>query len=163
MASSAIGAAREAAATTREAAQIINASDNEYPYVVAGARMFCDKGTHFRRLDLPTCHGAYIRDKAMTNEEDCQHPDNIPIFGVCLSGANPHEDMQYTGSGSEDFLPFENVEFPIIGKRCCPEVGKWLNAKEDVLVDRKPALTANCTCVCRNGGIIGFVDDGQGV
>ena len=136
---------------------------DEYPYIVAGAKIFCDKGTHFRRLDLPKSHGACIRDLAMTNEDDCKHPENIPIFGVCLSSVNPNEEVQYTGSGSEDLLPFENVSFPIIGKRCCPEIDKWLNAKDDVLVDGKPALTAKCTMVCCHGGIIGFVDDGQGV
>jgi len=38
---------------------------NEYPYIVAGAKIFCDEGTHFRRLDLPESHGACIRDLAM--------------------------------------------------------------------------------------------------
>jgi len=159
-----MGRVRETAATVREVAEVANASDDDYPYIVAGAKIFCDHGTHLRRLDLPVSHGVYIRDLAMTNEDDCQHPENIPIFGVCLSSANPHEQMQYTGSDSEDFLySDQDIVFPLIGKKCYPELGKWLNAKEDVLVDDKPALTARCTMVCRNGGIIGFATDGQGV
>lgn len=138
-------------------------AETQYPYIVAGARIFCDQGTHFRKLDLPKCHGAYIRDRAMMNEDDCVHPDNIPTFGVCLADGNDGEKVEYSGSGSEDLLPFEGVAFPIIGHRCNPKVCKWMYAKEDVLVDKKPALTAECILTCSHGGVIGFADDGQGV
>ena len=161
-----VASMRETSTRVAEASQIAAAaeSEDEYPYIVAGAKIFCDHGTHFRRLDLPMCHGVYIRDKAATNEDDCVHPENIPIFGVCFSGSNPNDLVEYSGSNPEDLLPFEgDIDFPIIAKECTPNLGKWLNAKEDVLVDEKPALTARCTIVCRYGGIIGFADDGQGV
>jgi len=126
--------------------------------------MVCDQGSHFRRLDLPMCHGVRIRDRFATNEDDCVHPDNVPIFGVCFSESNPNELVEYSGSNPEDMRPFGGeITFPIIAKRCTPILGKWLYAKEDTLVDGKPALIGRSILVCCHGGIIGFVDDGQGV
>lgn len=136
----------------------------EYPYIVAGARMFCDKGSHFRRLDLPLCHGTYIRDIPMVNRNDSSYPDNVSMFGICVGGAQKNGTlMEYNGSNIEDLLPFEGVDFPIIGYPCIPKVGRWLNPKDDVLVDGVPAITTESTLVCIYGGVIGFVDDGQGV
>jgi len=138
------------------------AGNAEQYYVVAGATFFCSKGTHFRRLDLPLSHGVYIRDISATNEDDCVVGRNIPTFGVCLSESNGSELVQTTHT--DGLLPFENVTLPIIGKRCTPQVGKWIDAKEDKFVDGKPQLTVQCTLVCgRGGGVIGFVDNGQGV
>ena len=136
---------------------------SEQSYVVAGARFYCNRGTHYRRLDLPMCHGVYIRDKAATNEDDCVPFRNIPPFGVCLSSWNSGGEQLQT-SQTEDMLPFGNVTLPIIGGRCTPSfMTKWLDSKEDSLVDGKAAVTINCTLVCRSGGgVISFVDDGQG-
>jgi hypothetical protein len=135
----------------------------EEGYVVAGAKMFCNKGSHFRRLDLPRCHGVYLREKAATNEDDRVPMVNIQPFGVCLSDRNTSEMMQT--SHREDMLPFGNVPLPIVGARCTPSVShKWIDAKEDSLVDGKPALTIRSTLLChRGGGVIAFVNDGQEV
>ena len=96
------------------------------------------------------------------HEEDSVPFVNVQPFGVCLSGSNSNgikETVQ-----TEHLLPFENVAMPIIGKECTPATGTWIDAKDDVLVDGIPALTIKCTLVCTTGGgIIGFVDDGQGV
>ena len=138
------------------------ADDAEQYYVVAGATFYCTKGSHFRRLDLPLSHGVSIRGISATNEDDCVVGRNIPTYGVCLSESNGNDLVQT--SHTDGLLPFENVSLPIIGKRCTPVVGKWIDAKEDMLVGGKPALTVQCTLVCsRGGGVIGFVDNGQGV
>ena len=129
-------------------------------YCVAGAKIFCNHGTHFRRLDLPLSHGVYIRDKAAVNERDREFPRNVPAFGVCLSRSNngsiaqtsdPVDRMQ--GSGTTE------------GRRCVPHTaGKWINAKADKLVDGRPALTVESTLTCSlGGGVIAFADNGQGV
>lgn len=162
-----MAAGKQAAQTQKGAKAKFGAQQGagpEFPYVVAGAKIYCDEGTHFRRLDLPKCHGVYIRDKAATHEEDSVHPDNIPIFGVCRSAMNANEAVQYDNPYNPDLLPFgEGMSFPILGKRCEPKVGKWLDAKEDTLVDGIAALTVECTLACCYGGIIGFVTDGQEV
>jgi hypothetical protein len=45
-----------------------------------------------------------------------------------------------------------------------PKLGaKWLDAQTEMLVDGKPAITVKCTIACAYGGIITFIDDGQGV
>jgi len=150
--------AKKAAAQAAAEAEVA-----EYPYVVMGATIFCDKGTHFRYLELPLSHGVDVRDIPAMNEDDCKYPANIPIFGVCLSEGNP-SGQQVQISDTQEMLPFgDGVALPIIGKPCLPKVGKWLDAKEDTLVDGKPALTTQCTLICCYGGVIGFADDGQGV
>jgi len=135
----------------------------EYPYVVAGATIFCSEGTHFNNLDLPMSHGVYIRDRAAMHEEDSVPGINIPEFGVCRSANNSNGEKQT--SDAVGLLPFDDsVSLPIVGKLCTPMTEKWIDAKEDVLVEGIPALTVECTLVCtQGGGIIAFVDDGQGV
>ena len=41
---------------------------DEYPYIVAGAKMVCDQGSHFRRLDL----WMMVRGWADCGEEFCR-------------------------------------------------------------------------------------------
>lgn len=143
----------------------------QYPYVVRGARIYCTCGTHTRRLDMPASHGAYIRDKAMMHEKDCKVgiEHNISPFGACRSEENPGIDIEITDG--KDLLPLCDEEgnavipeTPVKGKLCEPQLGdKWLDAYEDTLVDGVAALTVNCTIVCKYGGVIGFMDDGQEV
>ena len=89
----------------------------------------------------------------------------VPLaFGLCLSESNTTGQEMQT-SHAEDLLPFEGASFPISGKACTPALTrKWLDPKEDTLVDGKPALTVKCTLCCTTGGgVIAFADDGQGV
>lgn len=147
-----------------------------YPYVVRGAKIYCAYGSHIRQLDMPVAHGAYIRDKPMMNEKDCEVglDANIAPFGACQSPDNPNKKIEIndgtnamqvpTDESCENFAP---PSLPIQGRLCTPMLGeKWCDAKEDTLVDGLPALTTNCTLACCYGGtegVIGFMDDGQEV
>lgn len=153
-------------------AEDINAEEKvQYPYVVRGARIYCNCGTHIRKLDMPVSHGSHIRDKAMLHEKDCVVglDNNIPPFGACRSEEN--ENMKIEISDADGLLPLMDEhggvvipEVPVQGKLCDPQLGKkWLDAYEDTLIDGKPALTVNCTIACKYGGTIGFMDDGQEV
>lgn len=142
-----------------------------YPYVVRGATMYCSCGTHTRKLDMPASHGSYIRDKAMMNRTDCKVgiDKNIPPFGACRSETKDGIDIKI--EDTKDLLQVTDedgnpVEFPlpIEGKLCEPELAKeWADAQEETLVDGEPALTVKCTITCKYGGVIGFMDAGQGV
>ena len=142
-----------------------------YPYVVRGATMYCSCGTHTRKLDMPASHGSYIRDKAMMNRTDCKVgiDKNIPPFGACRSETKDGIDIKIEDTKDllqvtdEDGNPVE-VPLPIEGKLCEPELSKeWADAQEETLVDGEPALTVKCTITCKYGGVIGFMDAGQGV
>ena len=142
-----------------------------YPYVVRGATMYCSCGTHTRKLDMPASHGSYIRDKAMINRTDCKVviDKNIPPFGACRSETKDGIDIKIEDTKDllqvtdEDGNPVE-IPLPIEGKLCEPELAKeWADAQEETLVDGEPALTVKCTITCKYGGVIGFMDAGQGV
>jgi len=105
-------------------------------YVVRGAEIYCTSGSHRTLLDMPVCHGSYIREKPMLHEKDCIVGVNIFPFGACST----------------------------TNKACTPALGpKWCDAHEDTLVDGVPALTINCTIICSAGGVICVSDNGQGV
>lgn len=143
----------------------------QYPYAVRGARIYCNCGTHIRKLDMPASHGSMIRDKAMLHEQDCKVGlnQNIPPFGACHSPENGEITIEI--HDAKDLLPMTDANgnpvlpaLPIEGKLCVPKLGtKWLNAQAETLVDGKPAVTSHCTIACVYGGIISFIDDGQGV
>ena len=131
-----------------------------YPYVVRGATMYCSCGTHTRKLDMPASHGSYIRDKAMMNRTDCKVgiDKNIPPFGACRSETKDGIDIKI--EDTKDLLQVTDED----GKLCEPELAKeWADAQEETLVDGEPALTVKCTITCKYGGVIGFMDAGQGV
>lgn len=143
----------------------------QYPYVVRGAKIYCTCGSHIRRLDMPASHGAYIRDKAMMNEKDCKVgiDQNIPPFGACFSENKDGIDIKI--SDATDLIPYTDEngnpmepKLPIEGKLCEPKLAKqWQDAKEDTLVDGKPALKVDCCITCSYGGTIAFMDSGQEV
>lgn len=55
----------------------------QFSYVVHGAIISCEHGSHLNYLNLPQDHGVYIKGKAVMNVGD-RNPENIPTFGVCL-------------------------------------------------------------------------------
>ena len=142
-----------------------------YPYVVRGARIYCTWGSHTRRLDMPACHGSYIREKPNMHERDCRVglSANIPPFGVCFSAANPNQEVMV--HDTLDMMPMQDEHgnsvmppMPIIGKLCTPLLAsKWCDAYEGTLIDGIPALRANCTISCIYDGTVCFIDDGQEV
>lgn len=143
----------------------------QYPYAVRGAQIYCNCGTHIRKLDMPASHGSKIRGKAMLHEQDCKVglDQNIPPFGACHSEENGEITIEI--NDTKDLLPMSDengnaveATLPIQGKLCVPKLGaKWLDAQAETLVDGKAAVTVKCTIACAYGGIIAFMDDGQEV
>ena len=112
-------------------------------YVVRGAKMKCDKGTQTKRINLPTSHGSYSNGNPIMNESDNVVGQNISDFGIC-SGSCP------SNSGNEKT------------KKCQIMIlNKWMNIKEDTLIEGAPALTTDSILICAYGGIIKFISDGQ--
>ena len=150
-------------------AQQDEASGDGFPYVVRGAGIFCTYGSHLRRLDMPVCHGVYIRGKPVMNEQDCKVglDANIPSFGACQAPGNPNQQiiikdptgmMPIVGKNGEPSAP----TMPVTGALCTPILGeKWLNAYKDTLIDGVPALRTNCSIACIYQGVIYFHNDGQ--
>ena len=42
----------------------------QFPYLVRGAELYCNCGTHKRRLNLPICHGVYTNGKPMPKRRE---------------------------------------------------------------------------------------------
>ncbi|MEC0245991.1 DUF4280 domain-containing protein [Paenibacillus chitinolyticus] len=121
-------------------------------YVVRGAYIQCQYGTHKRHINLPNSHGSYVNEKPMMNEEDFK-PDNISHFGICTSPLNQ--------SGETIYLISESGE-TISGKPCLPSIlAKWTYSKETTKVAGKPALTTDSELHCELQGVIKFLNDGQ--
>ena len=57
-------------------------------YLVRGALLRCSKGSHPRRLNLPTSHGVYSKEHPIIRKDDYKE-ENISHFGVCQSSTPP--------------------------------------------------------------------------
>lgn len=128
-------------------------SEESVYYVVRGAKMRCDKGSHTRKINLPVSHGSYVKEKPVMNEGDRVVDENISYFGICKECSD----------GEEVYLIDEKSGGTIIGKKCKPQIlTDWSDSKEDTLVEGRPALTTKSwiTCAAHNG-IIKFESDGQ--
>jgi len=126
---------------------------NQKQYLVRGALLNCDKGTHPRRLNLPVSHGSYVAEKPMISQSDCG-TQNISYFGVC-TGATPPKDAE-----SVSLIAYgeENAQADVKkvnGPKCCPDiVGQW-NAIHGGVV------TTDSYLVCACGGLITPHTSGQ--
>lgn len=126
--------------------------ENQIAYVVRGAGMRCDKGTHTRKINLPVSHGTYAHGNPVINEGDNVVDVNISYFGVCNGSCPSSENIS---------LLTENGGV-VTGKKCKLKIlKKWMNAKEDTLVEGKAALTQQSVLVCAYGGQIKFIGHGQ--
>lgn len=56
---------------------------HEDHYIVRGAPIRCEHGSHIRRIDLPRSHGSYTQEQPMLTWIDREPLVNIPSFGVC--------------------------------------------------------------------------------
>lgn len=121
-------------------------------YVVRGAKMKCDKGSHKKRINLPTSHGAYSNENPIMNESDNVVGENISCFGIC-KGSCP---------SSGNITLAKEHGGTVTGKKCVVKILKeWMKTKGDTLVDGAPALTTDSILICAYGGQIKFVTDGQ--
>lgn len=111
----------------------MGAEGNE-SYVVRTAKLKCSKSDTPSRLDLPQCHGIYLRKKPQMNIMDYTPIQNITSFGRCKATRG----------------------------QCVPEVQQpWSKGKDDVLINGSPALLNTSVNYCLHGGEITITDDGQ--
>jgi hypothetical protein len=160
-------------------------------YLVRGANLYCEFGSHVRKLNLPKDHAVHITKQPMIHELDCMPTElfNISSFGVC------------TSPGSGDIKPspptvtLKNVAYDqegnvvdtgedmgtVVGLQCTPMiVGTWQNTYETTRIvdngDKDPtdklkdddspdkgyeAVTTNSFLVCKCAGIISPISSGQ--
>lgn len=144
----------------------------QYPYLVRGASLFCDQGTHHRKLNLPMSHAVNTEGKPIMHDHDCAVGDdgNIATFGICNSAKIPKAD--------KILLVSEDGKSNVKGYPCTPVIvgGKWLNGHPHTLIadncpnaqnvdpnDRTyyPALTMDSFLVCKFCGTISPETSGQ--
>ena len=111
-------------------------AEEQQEYLVRGAMMRCSCGSHYRRLNLPMCHGIYTNDRPMMNDNDSLPGDefNIPTFGVCSSGSNQSggsislkKDAKRDVYGKKT----EDQNGVVQGIPCSPIIASnWLNTHE---------------------------------
>lgn len=154
-------------------------------YLVRGAVLVCNKGSHKRKINLPKCHGVYIREFPVLHELECMTECqcglakcNVTYFGVC-EAEPPTETKTYfkTPLNSRD-----GSSGSVTGCKCEPViVGTWNNCYEKTKIidngiknptDRnrvkrgengigQNTLTMGSFLVCKYGGIIEPIDSGQ--
>ena len=136
--------------------------DRQNPaYVVRGALLHCQYGSHNRRLNFPLCHGVYTLKKPIMFKKDCVVEKNIPSFGVCSSPEN------HTG-GSVSYVKEPSADGEsggtVTGTPCVPViVNVWDDTHDDTHIGKEgePALTTRSFLVCKYNGLIEIVRSGQ--
>lgn len=152
--------------------------EGDYEYLVRGAKLVCNCGSHKRMLNLPECHGVYIGENPMVHENDCvqgiNRQGNISWFGICRSERCqelPGQKVCYelTEENSADGTVGETEP----GKKCQPIiVGVWQDVYEKTKIvdcwdgegedeEELCSLTTGSFLVCNYGGIIQPVTSGQ--
>ncbi|SFR88995.1 DUF4280 domain-containing protein [Anaeromicropila populeti] len=137
-------------------------------YLVRGAMMHCSCGSHYRRLNLPECHGVYTKERPLMNVADSLPGDalNIPTFGVCSSGKNSTGgSVLLVADVPRDVYgrPIAGAgEGNVKGTPCVPIiVSQWMCPHETTIVGTEPAITPRSFLVCKYQGLIEVVDSGQ--
>lgn len=149
-----------------------------YEYLVRGAKLVCNCGSHTRMLNLPECHGVYIGENPMVHEKDCVQgidmQGNISWFGVCRS----ERCQELPGKKVCYELTEENIADGTVGetepgKKCQPIiVGVWQDVYDKTRIAESwedeaerekqySTLTTGSFLVCNYGGIIQPVSLGQ--
>ncbi len=144
----------------------------KYPFLVRGAKLRCNMGSHARKMNLPVCHGVYSGKHPLVHDEDSVLMENITTFGVCSAPSNPAQ-----ASGAKVLLVGEDGK-NVKGPPCTPTLmPKWMNAHPKVKIARNAgagaangnpearsytnSLTMDSFLVCVCGGIIAPVESGQ--
>jgi len=106
-------------------------------YVVRGAALKCSLGTSTDVLNLPVCHGVYLRGKAQCNITDSRSGKNILSFGACRRSTPP--------------------------PACIPSIGcDWSNHYSTKLrIEGEEALIEDAHTFCAMGGVIKITNNGQ--
>lgn len=126
---------------------------DERQYLVRGALLACDKGSHPRRLNLPVSHGTYVLGKPMIDQNDCGEK-NISYFGVCCSETPPPNAENVTLIAYGEDADKKDVK-KVQGLKCCPDIiGKWNSTHGGV-------VTTDSYLVCACGGLVMPQTSGQ--
>ncbi len=154
-----------------------NAAENSLEYVVRGAPIMCNCGTHSRHLDMPMSHGFYVNGKAVAFEGDRRPEENIPYFGHCQSPC--HNLTETISLRMQKNVNAEGVSLAEYdgsvyeGVKCIPEInGNWENVHETTLIAMdgkkgtdaavyKRAVTTASFLLCKQGGTIYPLTSGQ--
>lgn len=120
-------------------------------YVVDGATLSCNHGSSKPKLKILPDRTVKLKGKGKANVGDSKPMVNIQPFGMCKSPTNPAViAVKAASQGATTEAP------------CTPACAMWLNGKNDVLVQKLPALLSNSTLICMIGaGTIKIEDDGQ--
>lgn len=153
---------------------------SSFEYVVRGALLKCDCGTHQRLLNLPKCHGVYINNHPIVHDGDIisglgddsdKNIINIPSFGICngaLSGEIGEGNITLKKEGKRDSqtgqLTEEESGEVLTGKRCKPKITeKWQQTCDKTKIGDEDnyAVTTQSFLICSYGGIITVQNSGQ--
>lgn len=151
-------------------------------YLVRGAALKCQYGSHTRYLDMYETHGVYLNDKPVMHKMDCEPGKNIMPFGLCIS---PVHHLEKTGSlfaGADVDQKGNYLQAPedrvITGFLCEPKFEEnccWKNCKEETMIAQNAetgmkdpnececheAITTASYLICEHGGLIYPVNSGQ--
>lgn len=183
-------AAEEAEQKAMEEAMQAYREELDKTYILHTAMVTCDKAYTNEAINpsyivLPKSHGETIHGQPMLTVADYIADVNVLNFGICRSPQNPsvqeaarkiiEEVQEETDSWIDKVLGIfvdkskkkvstsetESLAAYCAGV-CTPKFYKrWIDGKEDVLIDGKPALIGACTLCCAYGGTITIQTSGQ--
>ena len=137
-------------------------------YLVRGAVLQCQFGSHCKKLNLPIDHGVYILDTPMMHALDYIPVVNIVPFGVCshpLIPPGPSIVLPKEGArGKDGELTGAPPSGIAKGIPCMPiVVVPWQNAHNEtrLTLAEIPSITTKSFLVCMYGGIIKPLNSGQ--
>lgn len=175
--------AEEEAAAAAEAQRL---EDLKKTYILHTAVILCDKAQHESFVVLPTSHGEFVHGLPQLNVGDSKPNVNIRSFGICRSPTNPLVKAKakeildtvnkerkkgfmdkvldlFTKKSDEVCTDSDENLSQYCAAECTPVINMdWIDGKEDVLIDGKPALLGRCTLTCSQGdGTITIYTSGQ--
>lgn len=153
-------------------------------YVVHGAKAICSMGSREARLVVPLAHGTLLTNSPQMIVTDYYGLDNVKCFGNCFSAENPNMEQaaieatnQYNQGKSETLWGrvkgFFGAKPKVVDSvseelkaacicECLPEFSNvWNDGNGTCEVDGKKTLIQTCTLVCKYGGIVRIIDNGQ--
>ena len=159
-------------------------------YILHTAMVTCDKAftasgePNPSYIVLPQSHGESIHGLPQLTVNDYVGDVHVLNFGICRSPKNPavqeqarriidevrEESKSWTDKLMDIFVDDSNRDVcdgdqslaAYCAAECRPEFfEKWVNGKDDVLIDGVPALLGKCTLCCKYGGAIVIQSSGQ--
>ncbi len=142
-------------------------------YVVRGALLRCQFGSHCRRLNLRRCHGVYILNKPLVSKQDCKGGAegadiNVTSFGICSCSGKSAEQIVHLKKEAPRYsngsFTGETTDEIISGPPCIPDIlDTWDNTHAETHIgeENEEALTTRSFLVCSYGGLIEIIRSGQ--